>query len=170
MSRRILRAGSRASSARRCQKCLRLARHKLRNDVIVKPRKKLPVARQIAAIEKRNREFQVIRIDAIAFAQRAARGTQLQAQIPKLLRESANRLLDFCFGLVPSVKEQKINIGIGEKPFSSVATERNEGEILRPFRIGRDNFAPRSSCEGIDQLRSYRPERNYLRGWPRTFL
>jgi hypothetical protein len=59
------------------KKNLGLTRDQLRYHAIVKPRKKLPVSGEVSAVEKRDRKFRIIRIDAIAFAQRPARGTQL---------------------------------------------------------------------------------------------
>ena len=44
-----------------------------------------PVARQVAAIQKRNRELSIVGIVTVALSQRARRWTQFQAQVPQFL-------------------------------------------------------------------------------------
>ena len=67
------------------------------NGLLMQPREQIAIAGEIAAIEQRDREFNVVRVEALAFGEAASSRAELQAQIPKFLRKAADGIfkLDF---------------------------------------------------------------------------
>src|SRR5204862_3427059 len=69
-----------------------LAQEKLRQDLVMQALKKLSISSDVPAVEQRNCEFHILRIELLAFRQRAGRGTNLHAQIPQFLAKSPDRI------------------------------------------------------------------------------
>src|SRR5215831_7978430 len=87
----------------------RLARHQPRNHLVMQPLEDRRIARKIAAIEQRNRKLDVIGIEAFAFRKRPRGGTELETQVPKLLRKRADPRLEFLLGLLCRVEEKYVD-------------------------------------------------------------
>ena len=118
------------------QQWLRFPHHQLGNYFLVKPREQVAVARQVAAIEKRNGEFGVVRIKTVAFRQRPRRRAQLELQIPQLLREPPNRLFVSFFTPAIGVQKKQVNIGIREEPSAPEASSRHQRKVPRSLFVG----------------------------------
>lgn len=130
----------------------RLACHDLGNHVVVQSRKEAPVARKIPAVEQRNCELHVVRIELFAFGERPGGRAELQPEIPDFLRKAAKRVFQVALGPAPGVEKKNVDIRMGKEPAASEAAERNEGEIARAFGVRRDEFVPQAERNGLDQL------------------
>ena len=111
----------------------RFARHQLGNQLVVQPREKLAVARKIAAIQQRDRELHVVRIESLALGKRPRRRAQFQPQIPHFLRKTPDAVLELAFRLAAGMKKQNVDIGIRETASAC---------RIRPAR-------PEQNCEGL---------------------
>ena len=83
----------------------RFASDEIGNQCVVQTRKQRAIAGEIAAVEERNREFRIIGIEFVTFRKLSSRGAELEAQVPKLLRKTPDRVFVFLFGFVGRVQE-----------------------------------------------------------------
>src|ERR1035441_5229136 len=122
------------------------------NDFFVQAGEKLGISGEVAAIEKRDSELDVIWIEAFALSEIAGGRTQLETQVPQFLRKTADRIFEFIFG--PGVKEEDVDIGVGKKPAAAEASGGDEREILGKMRIGgraaENDFVPETLDNCVD--------------------
>ena len=88
----------------------RFARDELRNRLVVQASEKFAIAREIAAIEQRNCEFDIVRIEFLALGQGARRGAQLEPQIPHFLRKFPNAILELPASAVIGMEKKDVDI------------------------------------------------------------
>src|ERR1035441_1976075 len=126
------------------------------NDFFVQAGEKLGISGEVAAIEKRDSELDVIWIEAFALGKIAGGRTQLETQVPQFLRKTANRIFEFIFefNFGPGVKEEDVDIGVGKKPAATEASGGDEREILGEMRIGgraaENDFVPETLDNCVD--------------------
>src|SRR5208283_586947 len=129
-----------------------------RNNLFAQPRKKIAITRQVSAVKQRNGKLNIVRIQPFAFRQISRCWTQLQPQVPQLLRKAPYGIFEFTFGITASVQKQQINIGVGEKPASPESPGCHEHKILWKVRIGscgiEDDLVPQPLNHRIDQRRA----------------
>ncbi len=126
------------------------APHQPGNRFFAQPRKKLAISGQIAAIEERNRELDVIRVEAFAFSQSPRHRTEFQTQIPQLLRETADGIFEFLLAAASGMQEEEIDVRKGKEPAAPVASGSYQSEVPRTFRIGGDCFIPEANNNDVD--------------------
>src|SRR5580658_752597 len=103
------------------------------------------------AIQQRNRKFGISGLEPAAFGERARGRTQLQSQIPQVLRKLADRFFEFLFRAVPAMQEQHVDIGKWEKPSPPEAAKRYYREIRRSVRLRVNVLLPKTLDDGFDQ-------------------
>ena len=128
-----------------------VAGDQLGNHIVMQSRKKCAVSREIAAIEQRYRELRVFRIEAATFRQRACGGAKLEPQIPKFLREFADRVLEFRFRAVSSVQKQHVDIGIRKKPAASKTAQRDRCKVRGTVGFGADILFPQALHDAFEE-------------------
>src|ERR1700678_4589991 len=107
---------------------LAFTREQFRNGRVLELREKRRISGEIAAVEQRNRKFEIFRIEAVTFGKFARCRAQLHAQIPNFLGELANAILEFGFGALVGVQKQQIDIGVREKPLAAAAAQSKQTE------------------------------------------
>src|ERR1700722_1331236 len=117
----------------------------LGNYFVMKPAEQVVIAREVAAVEKRNGEFSIVGVVAVALTQCPRRRTQLQPQVPQFLREAANLIFESLLRGAISKKKKQIDIGIWKQPAAPESPCSHQGEVGRPCCVGRDNVAPEPS-------------------------
>src|ERR1700686_2494351 len=130
----------------------------------MQPHEQCRVTRQVAAIKKRNGELSIVWIEAVAFCQSPRCRTQLELQIPKLLRKSANRLF---VGLPPAairIQKKQIDIGIRKQPAAPEAPSCHQREAARTSFVGRHQIPPKTLENLFDQPRPLRDRRTSVSG------
>src|ERR1700675_4942030 len=108
-----------------------------RHNFIAQPREKLAIARQIPAVEQRDGKLNIVWIQPFALRQTSRSRTELQPQVPQLLRKTPDGIFEFTLGIIPGVQKQQIDIGVGAKPPAPESAGCHKRKILRAVRIGR---------------------------------
>ena len=124
------------------QQRFRFPHHQLWDHFIVKPREQFTVARQVAAIQKRDGEFSVIWIKAIAFRKHPRCRAQLEFQVPQFLRESPDCLFVNFFAVTVGIEKKQINIRIRKEPAAPKTSGRHQREVSRPRFVSRHQIVP----------------------------
>src|SRR5271169_654381 len=75
-------------------------------------------------------KFRVVLLDAAAFLHRAAGGAHPETQVPKGAGEFSDQRAKVGFRLLSAEKKQEVKVGIGEKHFTTVSTQRQQTESL----------------------------------------
>ena len=76
---------------------------KLGKDFVVQSQEKFRVPGHVAAVEKRNRKLNILRVKSLAFGKSTGGWTELEPQIPKLLAKGANRVPQIAFRIAIGV-------------------------------------------------------------------
>src|SRR5262245_49346086 len=95
---------------------LRLAHHQSGYDFVVQALKEFVVADKISAVQQRDGELHIACIETITVRQCADCGADLHPQIPHLLGESADVILERSLAFLLSVQEKQIHVGMREEP------------------------------------------------------
>src|ERR1700678_2987705 len=103
--------------------------------MFAQPRKKGAIAGEITAIEERNGKLDVVRIEPLAFREASRYRTELQPQVPQLLRKTANAIFELTLSVTAAVQKQQIDIGIGEKVAAAESAGRPQRKISRKSEI-----------------------------------
>lgn len=129
--------------AQRARQFLTIAGNQVRDDFVAKPRKEPRVAGEVAAVEERDVEFQVIAMQFAAIRERVSGRADLQVEVPQSPRDCSHTVAMRFGG--PFVREQKeqIDIGAGEQfpatvPPNAVRQKfsgpEGSGEMISPKR------------------------------------
>src|SRR5208283_562092 len=102
-----------------------------RNNFFAQPCKKVAIARQVTAVEQRDGELNIVWIQPFALRQISRGWTQLQPQVPQLLRKPPDGIFEFTLGITPGVQKQQVNIGVGEKPAAPESASGYQREVFR---------------------------------------
>ena len=129
---------------------LAFAREQFRNGGVLELREKRRISGEVAAVEQRNRKFEILRIEAVALGKFARGGAQLHAQIPNFLRELSKAILKFALGALVGVQKQQIDIGVGEQPLAAKAAERDQRETGRTIFFRADVLIPKTQQDRFD--------------------
>ena len=101
------------------------------NHFVVQFAEQVAIARQIAAVEQRDGELGIVGIVAVALGQRARGRTQLQPQVPQLLRKAPDGIFESLLRVAIAEEEQQIDIGIGKQPAAAKSSGGDQSEIRR---------------------------------------
>ena len=117
----------------------------------MQPRKQLMIAREMPAIQQRNREFGIGGFESRALGQRACGRAELQTQVPQVLRKFAQRFFEFLFRAVPRVQKQHVYVRKGEEPAPPEAAQRDYCKIRGSVRLRENVLLPQALDDGFDQ-------------------
>ena len=96
---------------------------------------KLLVERELAgeeaAVERGQREFEVVGVEAAGFLDGAGAGAGAQADVPHPLDDGADGVLGLRLGLVVGKGEEHVDVGVGEEILAPVAAQGQQGDVLR---------------------------------------
>ena len=120
------------------------------------------IADKKAAVQQRNRELDIVLVEAGAVVKSASGGADAQAAVPQLLADLAHRLFGPAAQRVRFRKKQKVDIGVGKQRGGRIRPGR-------PVRIparGRDVPGSRDGPAA-----AYRPTRvrSAVAAWPEPF-
>src|SRR5208283_5760877 len=88
------------------------------------------VACQEAPVQHRQMEFSIVLFYAPALFHRASRRTHAETKIPQRTREFRDQRAKLGFRLLVAKQKQKIEVGIREKHFTTVAAQRQQAQPL----------------------------------------
>src|SRR5450432_2616529 len=135
---------------------LRFAHDQLGDHLVMQLAKQVAIAGEIAAIEKGNGELGIVGVVAVAFGERARGGTQLQTQVPQLLRKAANWVFVELLRFAVAKKKEQIDVGVGEKPAAAEAACGHEGEVGRFVVVRGNDVSPEASENVFDEAGALR--------------
>jgi len=115
----------------------------------------LAIAGKVAAIQQGNGELDVARVKPVALPQGARDRADLHAQIPHLLREAANRLLERTLAGAAVVEKEDIHIGMREEPAAAETAQGGQGEAGRAAFVGGNDLLPQPARDGFDQTGAF---------------
>ncbi len=72
--------------------------------------KEITISCHVPAIEQRNREFDVLLIELVAFGQGAGGRAEFHPQVPQFLTETADRIPHRVLGAAVRVKKQNVDV------------------------------------------------------------
>ena len=107
-----------------------LAEHEAGEDGLVKLLVERELAGEKAAVERGQREFKIVGIEAAGFFDGARTGAGAQANVPHALNDGADGFPGLFFGLFVGEGKEHVDIGVGEEVFASVAAQREQGDVL----------------------------------------
>ena len=118
-----------------------ITRHQLRHDLVMKTHEQALIARQVPAVEQRNAELEVIGLKAATIAKRASGVSDPKPKVPEGPCQGCNGFaqagISAGIRAGPLGKEEKVDIRMGEKLLSSVASHGCEAEALRSLQVLR---------------------------------
>ena len=129
----------------------RLARYQLWNHGAVEAVENPFITGQIAAIQQRNRELHISRVESLAFGESARRGAELQFQIPYFLRKISNGIFERLIRLAGGVQKKNVHIGVRKEPAPAESAQRHKRKIGRPVQLGRDQLLPQPERNGFNE-------------------
>ncbi len=109
--------------------------HSLRTSPGKRHLMKLLVERKLpgqeAAVERGQRELQVVRVEAACFLHRARAGAGPQADVPHPLDYRPHGLPGLLLGLVVGEGKEHVDVGVGEEILAAIAPHGQQGNVLR---------------------------------------
>jgi len=100
-----------------------LAQHQAGQHGLMKLLVEREVASEKAAVERGQREFEVVGVEAPGLLDRSGTGTGAQADVPHSLDDGAHGLLGVDLGLLVGKGEEDVDVGVGEEILAAVAAE-----------------------------------------------
>src|SRR5439155_4471353 len=94
-----------------------------RQELVMQPHKELTVSSNMPAIQQRNGEFNILRIELVALGQGPRGWPQLQTQVPKFLTERPDRLSQGLFSASVGMQKEDVNVGVREQSTSTEAAQ-----------------------------------------------
>ena len=114
------------------------------------------ISGQITAIEQGNRELDIVGVEAVTLSERPCCGTDLDAQVPELLREAPDGILKRGLGAGSRVQEENVDIRVRAQQAPAKSTERDQSEAGRLLQFGRNEFLPETVGDVLDQASATR--------------
>ena len=129
-----------------------LAQHQAWKNGLVKLLVKRKLAGKEAAIERRQRELEIIGVESPRFLHCSGTRTGAQTNIPHTLNHGAHRIFRLLLGLLVGEGEQNIDVGIREKVLAPVAAQCEQRNIQRGLR--RKRSSPHFNEDTVDNGRA----------------
>ncbi len=129
-----------------------LAQHQTGQNRLMKLLVERKVAGQKAAVQRGQRKFQVIGVEAASLFEGARTGAGAQADVPHALDNGADRSLGVGQGLVVGKGEQHVNVRVGEKILAPVAAHRHQRDVRR--RLPGEGAAPHFDQKAVHHRRA----------------
>ncbi len=129
-----------------------LAQHQAGKGDLVKLLVERKLAGQKAAVERSQREFQIVGVEAAGFLHGARAGAGAQANVPHALNDGPDGLAGLLLGLLVGEGKQHVDVGVGEEILAPVAAQRQQGDVLRG-QLG-EGPAPHFNQDAVHHRRS----------------
>src|SRR4029077_9473750 len=129
-------------------------RHHFRNHTVMKLLEQSGIAAEIATVQQRNIELEVVAMKFAALRQRTGRRADAKVQIPERLGQSRDGLLLRGYAELGFVEEKYVYIGARKQRPAAITPERCDTYPIRPGG-GRGRLAPQIAYQGISEIRTF---------------
>src|SRR5215471_1911175 len=114
---------------------LRVTHDYLGNQLVMQSQKQFFTTCQEPAVQKGDREFEIIWIEAIAFTENATRRAETDAEVPYFLGKTAHLILASLLCRAVCEEEQQVDVGEREKTFTAVSANGHQRKTLETFPL-----------------------------------
>ena len=144
-----------------------LAQNQAGKDGLVQLLVERELSGQKATVERGEREFEVVGVEASGFLHRPRTGAGPQADVPHALNDCSDGFFGLLLGLLIGEGEQHVDVGVGEQILASVAAQGQQRDVLRG--LPGKGSAPHFNEDTVDDSRSP-PDRSGAVSGPLTGL